>query len=96
MAQPADRAAARGKRDGQPVEAVDAGDLLDQVGLALHVAVAPGGHSRAQAAVAGALDVEAEPVEDRLHAVARHGLAEQPLEALEAKLHRRARPAGRG
>ena len=36
--------AARRQRRGQLVEPVDARDLLDQVGLALHVAVAPGRH----------------------------------------------------
>ena len=35
------RARTRGQGGGQPVEAIDAGDLLDQVCLALHVGVAP-------------------------------------------------------
>ena len=44
MGQPADRALARRQRRRQLVEPVDARDLLDQVGRALDVGVAPGGH----------------------------------------------------
>ena len=49
---------------GQAVEAVDARDLLDQVGLALDVAVAEVRHLDLEVAVA-LLDAEAEPLEDR-------------------------------
>ena len=50
--QAADGAAPCRQRDGQLVQAVDAGHLLDQVGLALHVGVAPVGHGHVQHAVA--------------------------------------------
>ena len=78
--QPADRLRARGQRRRDRVEAVDAPDLLDQVGLALHVAVAPVGDGHV-------VDARARPTltpypsESRIASisVARHLDAEQPL-----------------
>ena len=69
------RAGAVRQRRGHVLEAVDAGDLLDEVDLARHVERAPG--RRAGAAAVPPLDVEAEPVEDRAallraHVDARH------------------------
>ena len=75
-----DGALARRQRRRQLVEAVDAGDLLDQVRLALDVGVAPGRHAPPVSRV-----LEAEPLEDLGHALRRDALAEQPLHALLAQ-----------
>ena len=52
--QAADRLAAGGQRGGQLLEAVDARDLLDQVGLAVHVVVAAVRHLDLEVAVRAA------------------------------------------
>ena len=51
-----------GKRERHLLEPVDAGDLLDQVDLAGHVAGAPG---RDRDRPSSPRDLEAEPLEDR-------------------------------
>ena len=75
VGQPPGGAAPRRQRRRQPVEPVDARDLLDQVDLARHVAAAPVRH----AARAGSLvDLEAERDEDLAAALGGHRRAEQP------------------
>ena len=90
--QPADRLAALGQRGRQAVEAVDARDLLDQVGLALDVGVAPVGHPPALRALA----LEAEPLEDRRRLLLADALAQQPLLARGAQRAPCAAAAGAG
>ncbi len=53
--EPAGGAAARGQRRGQPLEAVDARDLLDQVDLARDVVAPEGGHRHLEPACTASL-----------------------------------------
>ena len=87
----------RGKRDRQPVEAVVAPDLLDEVRFARDVdAEARHRHQPGGSAICiggGFRDAEAECGEDPRDIVGRHGLAEQPGDARRAQPHLR---GGRG
>ncbi len=76
----ADRAAARGQRGGDALEAPQARDLLDEVGLAADVVAPPGGHGDVEA-VLGLGHAEAQPGEDAVRVGARDGRAEQALRA---------------
>ena len=63
VAQPPGAAAALGQRGGQLLEAVDARDLLDEVGLARDVVAPEGGHQHVEAA-GRLLDGEAQRAQD--------------------------------
>lgn len=80
-AEPAGQAGAVGRDGGgQGVDAVDTGDLLDEIGLAGDVHAPPVRHGHVQAVV-GVGDAEAQGGEDLGAALARHRGAQQAADA---------------
>ena len=90
-------AAACRQRRRQRVQAVDAGDLLDQVGLAGHVLAAHGRHRHVQSGPVHLRDLEVERAQDLGLTRARHRHPQNRLYALLAQADRLwRRTVGRG
>ena len=82
--QPPGAAAPLGQRGRELLEAVDARDLLDEVGLARHVVAPEGGHEHVEAA-RRLLDAEAQGAQDLGLARARDRAPEDLLDAVLAQ-----------